>query len=94
MVNNTNEMISFALKKIVLPSMLTAPAIGASSAAFVAQAEDRNDFPTESNKCTDAWEKAFHKANGADAPIAYDQVWEFVDNCRAGKYPSKAKKKK
>ncbi|MBU7435845.1 toxin-antitoxin system YwqK family antitoxin [Paraburkholderia fungorum] len=49
--------------------------------------EDRSSFPNESNACTDAWDAAFRKANGADAPINYDQQWEFVDNCRAGKRP-------
>ena len=68
-------------------------AITVSSTGFAAQTEDRSDYPTESNKCTSAWEKAYHKANGADAPISYDQAWEFVDNCRAGKYPAGIKKK-
>ncbi|KAB0662782.1 toxin-antitoxin system YwqK family antitoxin [Burkholderia diffusa] len=50
-------------------------------------AEDRTAFPTESNACTLEWQNAFHKANGPDALINYDQAWEFVDNCRAGKHP-------
>ncbi|HDR9102538.1 TPA: hypothetical protein QDB15_005685 [Burkholderia vietnamiensis] len=52
-----------------------------------ADAEDRNDWPKESNACTSAWEAAYHKANGPDSPINYSQEWEFVDNCRAGKSP-------
>ena len=80
--------------KVVLSSLVAVVAIGVFSEVFAAQAEDRNDYPTESNKCTDAWAKAFHKANGEDAPVNYDQAWEFVDKCRAGKYPPKAKQKK
>ncbi|HDR8988294.1 hypothetical protein NUJ28_14655 [Burkholderia multivorans] len=78
--------------KIALSSILATMAVAVSGTALAA--EDRNDFPTESNKCTNAWDAAFHKSNGADAPISYDQEWEFVDNCRAGKYPPGFKKKK
>ncbi|VWC75630.1 lipoprotein [Burkholderia aenigmatica] len=49
--------------------------------------DNRDDWPTERNACTTTWENSFHKKNGADAPITYDQEWEFVDNCRAGKRP-------
>lgn len=52
-----------------------------------AQGEDRNDWPKESNACTTQWEAAFRKANGPDSTINYQQEWEFVDNCRAGKSP-------
>lgn len=86
-------MLKSTFTKITLSPMLVAMAISASS-AFAAQTEDRNDYPTASNKCTNAWDTAFHKSNGADAPISYDQEWEFVDNCRAGKYPPGFKKKK
>lgn len=86
-------MLMFSSNKVVLSFLVAVVAIGAaSSAVFAAKAEDRDDYPTESNKCTDAWAKAFHKANGEDAPISYDQAWEFVDNCRAGKHPPKTSK--
>lgn len=77
---------------IVFLPLLVTTAIASSGPAFAA--EDRNGFPTESNRCTDAWNAAFHKANGADTLINYDQEWEFVDNCRAGKYPPGFKKEK
>jgi hypothetical protein len=80
-------------KEIAFLSMFATMAIATCSTALAAQAEDRNDYPTESNKCTHAWNAAFHKSNGADVPIGYDQEWEFVDNCRAGKYPPGFKKK-
>lgn len=60
---------------------------GAIAPKSSADADDRNDWPKESNTCTSAWEAAYHKANGPDAPINYSQEWEFVDNCRAGKSP-------
>jgi len=49
--------------------------------------EDRADFPEESNECTTAWEDAFRKERGEEAPINFAMAWEFVDNCRAGKRP-------
>ncbi|NHH82141.1 hypothetical protein DRA46_04265 [Burkholderia gladioli] len=85
-------MSTSSFTRNALSLVLVTTAVAVSSTAFAA--EDRNDFPTESNKCTDAWDAAFHKSNGADAPINYDQEWEFVDNCRAGKYPPGFKKKK
>lgn len=83
-----------SIKKTALVSLLSTSAIFAFSMPLLAHAEDRGDFPTESNKCTTAWNNAFHKENGADAPINYDQAWEFVDNCRAGKYAPKTTKRK
>lgn len=49
--------------------------------------EDRGGFPDESNECTTAWEDAFRKERGEEAPINFAMAWEFVDNCRAGKRP-------
>jgi antitoxin component YwqK of YwqJK toxin-antitoxin module len=64
-----------------------APAAQDVAAQAPSGSDDRSEFPKESNACVDAWDEAFHKANGADSPIRYDQQWEFVDNCRAGKTP-------
>lgn len=50
-------------------------------------AEGRDKWPEESNACTEHWSAAFKKANGEDALVNYQQAWEWVDNCRAGKEP-------
>ncbi|MBR8094707.1 hypothetical protein KDX09_35685 [Burkholderia cenocepacia] len=49
--------------------------------------ENRDEWPTEDNACTQKWQKNFAAKNGPDAIIRYDMAWEWVDNCRAGKQP-------
>lgn len=58
------------------------------AAGLPAGAEDRRSWPEESNACTERWSAAFTKANGKDTLVTYDQAWEWVDNCRAGKEPN------
>lgn len=49
--------------------------------------DNRNDWPTESNACTERWSAAFTKANGEDTLVSSQQAWDWVDQCRAGKEP-------
>lgn len=65
-----------------LASASTGPSVLESMAA-----EGRDRWPDESNACTERWSAAFKKANGDDALVNYQQAWEWVDNCRAGKEP-------
>ncbi|KVN53091.1 toxin-antitoxin system YwqK family antitoxin [Burkholderia anthina] len=51
------------------------------------QKENRDEWPSEDNACTQQWQKDFVAKNGPDAIIRYDMAWEWVDNCRAGKQP-------
>lgn len=65
-----------------LASASTGPSVLESMAA-----EGRDGWPNESNACTERWSAAFKKENGEDALVNYQQAWEWVDNCRAGKEP-------
>ncbi|MBN6209429.1 hypothetical protein JYK21_23415 [Ralstonia pickettii] len=40
------------------------------------KSDNRNDWPTESNACTERWLVAFKKANGEDTLVSSQQAWD------------------
>lgn len=76
-----------ANKRIDTPSAATSAGLDTATAKSTTT-DNRNDWPTESNACTERWSVAFTKANGEDTPVSSQQAWDWVDQCRAGKEPS------
>ncbi|MCK4125263.1 hypothetical protein HFK83_23195 [Ralstonia pseudosolanacearum] len=73
-------------KQRIASTSTGSPALEA-AASQSANREDRYSWPTESNACTERWSAVFTKTHEKDTLVTYDQAWEWVDNCRAGKEP-------
>ncbi|WP_369927615.1 toxin-antitoxin system YwqK family antitoxin [Xanthomonas sp. NCPPB 2632] len=61
------------------------PKAEATDAASFADAPAVADTDPATGACVDGWVTAFHKEQGADAPIAADQLQEWQEWCKAGK---------
>ncbi|CAJ0893728.1 toxin-antitoxin system YwqK family antitoxin [Ralstonia flatus] len=86
--NVVEEARYAANKRIDTPPAATNSAGLDAAAAKPTTTDNRNDWPTESNACTERWSTAFTTTHEKDTLVTLDQAWEWVDNCRAGKEPT------